>query len=44
MIQRLEESEQALQNKLQTAEQVYADLNKSHQSLLDELTALKKEN
>lgn len=43
-IQRLEESEQALQNKLQTAEQAYADLNKSHQSLLDELTALKKEN
>ena len=43
-IQRLEESEQALQNKLQAADQAYADLNKSHQSLLDELTALKKAN
>jgi chromosome segregation ATPase len=43
-IQRLEESEQALQNKLQAADQAYADLNKSHQSLLDELAALKKEN
>jgi chromosome segregation ATPase len=43
-IQRLEESEQALQNKLQTADQAYADLDKSHQSLLDEFTALKKAN
>ena len=43
-IQGLEESEQALQNKLQAADQAYADLNKSHQSLLDELTALKKAN
>ena len=43
-IQGLEESEQALQNKLQAADQAYADLNKSHQSLLDELTDLKKAN
>jgi chromosome segregation ATPase len=44
MIQRLEESEKALQEKLQAADQAYADLNESHQRLLDELAALKKEN
>ena len=43
-IRRLEESEKSLQEKLQAADQAYADLNKNHQSLLDELTTLKKEN
>jgi chromosome segregation ATPase len=43
-IRRLEESEKSLQEKLQAADQAYADLNKNHQSLLDELAALKNEN
>ena len=43
-IQRLEETEKALQEKLQAADQAYADLNASQQKLLDELAALKKEN
>lgn len=43
-IRRLEESEKSLQEKLQAADQAYADLNKTHQSLLDELAALKNEN
>ena len=44
MIQRLEESEKALQEKLQAADQAYADLNASHQILSEELAALKIEN
>lgn len=43
-IQRLETSEKEMQSKLQAADQAYADLNESHQRLLDELAALKKEN
>jgi chromosome segregation ATPase len=43
-IRRLEESEKSLQEKLQAADQAYADLNKNHQSLLDELAALKEAN
>jgi len=41
-IERLEETEKALQEKLQAADQAYADLNASHQRLSEELTALKK--
>ena len=43
-IRRLETSEKEMQSKLQAADQAYADLNESHQRLLDELAALKKEN
>jgi chromosome segregation ATPase len=43
-IRRLETSEKEMQSKLQAADQSYADLNASHQKLLDELAALKKEN
>ena len=43
-IQRLEESEQALQNEIQAAGEDYTALNKNYQNLLEELTALKKEN
>ena len=43
-IRRLETSEKEMQSKLQAADQAYADLNASHQKLLDELAALKKEN
>jgi len=43
-IRRLETSEKEMQLKLQAADQAYADLNESHQKLLDELAALKKEN
>jgi chromosome segregation ATPase len=43
-IRRLETSEKEMQSKLQSADQAYADLNASHQKLLDELAALKKEN
>jgi len=43
-IRRLEMSEKEMQSKLQAADQAYADLNESHQRLLDELAALKKEN
>jgi chromosome segregation ATPase len=43
-IRRLETSEKEMQSKLEAADQAYTDLNESHQKLLDELTALKKEN
>jgi|GEM_PF-980139 len=43
-IRRLETSEKEMQSKLQAADQAYADLNESHQKLLDELAALKKVN
>ncbi|NNL78564.1 MAG: hypothetical protein HKO68_19710 [Desulfobacterales bacterium] len=43
-IQRLEESEQALQNEIQAAGEDYTALNKNYQNLLEELAALKKEN
>ena len=43
-IQRLEESEQALQNEVQAAGEDYTALNKNYQNLLEELAALKKEN
>ena len=43
-IRRLETSEKEMQSKLQAADQAYADLNASHQKLLDELAALKKAN
>jgi chromosome segregation ATPase len=43
-IQRLQESEKSLQEKLQAADLAYADLEQSHQKLLDELAAPKKEN
>jgi len=43
-IRRLETAEKEMQSKLKAADQAYADLNESHQKLLDELAALKKEN
>jgi len=43
-IRRLETSEKEMQEKLQAADQAYADLNESHQRLSEELAALKKEN
>ena len=43
-IRRLEASGKALQEKLQTADQSYNDLEQAHQRLLDELAVLKKEN
>ncbi len=43
-IQRLEDSERALQNEIQAAAENYATLNKNYQSLLEELTALKEQN
>jgi len=41
-IQRLQETEKVLEEKLQAADQAYADLNASHQRLSEELSALKK--
>lgn len=43
-IQRLEESEKALQNEIQAAAENYSDLNRNYQSVLEELTILKEQN
>ena len=43
-VQRLEESEKALQNEIQAAAENYSDLNRNYQSVLEELTILKEQN